>query len=74
MGHLFPISVLLSELRSRGHDIALHTPAAGVDIDRDLGFATAAVDPRTEGLPLDDWENPTIAEASGLPWADEADP
>jgi MGT family glycosyltransferase len=62
MGHLFPTSVLLSELRSRGHDIALRTLAAGVDIGRDLGFATAAVDPRIEAMPLDDANapNPTV--------------
>lgn len=56
MGHLFPTSVLLSELRGRGHDIALRTLATGVDIGRDLGFATAAVDLRIEDMPLDDWK------------------
>ncbi|WP_433275011.1 nucleotide disphospho-sugar-binding domain-containing protein [Pseudonocardia xinjiangensis] len=56
MGHLFPTSVLLTELRHRGHDIALRTLAAGVEIGRDLGFATEAVDPRIENMPLDDWK------------------
>jgi MGT family glycosyltransferase len=56
MGHLFPTSVLLSELRGRGHDIALRTLAAGVDTGRELGFATEAVDPRIEAMPLDDWK------------------
>ena len=53
-GHFFPISVLLTELRNRGHDIALRTLAAGVDAGRGMGFATARVDPRIEATPLDD--------------------
>jgi MGT family glycosyltransferase len=63
MGHLFPTSVLLTELRDRGHDIALRTLAAGVEIGRDMGFATEAVDPRIEAMPLDDWKatNPKAA-------------
>jgi len=56
MGHLFPTSVLLTELRDRGHDIVLRTLAAGVEIGRDMGFATEAVDPRIEAMPLDDWK------------------
>jgi MGT family glycosyltransferase len=63
MGHLFPTSVLLTELRDRGHDIVLRTLAAGVEIGRDMGFATEAVDPRIEDMPLDDWKaaNPKAA-------------
>lgn len=54
MGHLFPTSVLLSELRDRGHDIALRTLFTGVPMAREWGFATEAVDPRIEAMPLDD--------------------
>lgn len=54
MGHFFPISVLLTELHNRGHDIALRTLAAGVDAGLGMGFATAPVDPRIESMPLDD--------------------
>jgi MGT family glycosyltransferase len=54
MGHFFPISVLLTELRNRGHDIALRTLAAGVKAGLDMGFATEPVDPRIEAMPLDD--------------------
>ncbi|MGY4650724.1 glycosyltransferase [Mycobacterium sp. URHB0021] len=63
MGHLFPISALLSELRDRGHDIALRTLSAGVDTGLGLGCATAAVDPRIETMPLDDADapNPKVA-------------
>src|SRR4051812_18168207 len=63
MGHLSPTSVLLTELRNRGHDITLRTLAAGVEIGHDMGFATEAVDPRIEAIPLDDWKatNPKAA-------------
>ena len=63
MGHLFPFSALLTELRDRGHDIALRTLAAGVETGLGLGFATAAVDPRIEAIPLDDAgaPNPKVA-------------
>lgn len=63
MGHLFPMSALLTELRDRGHDIALRTLAAGVETGLGLGFATAAVDPRIEAIPLEDADapNPRVA-------------
>jgi MGT family glycosyltransferase len=54
MGHLFPISVLLTELRNRGHDVTLRTLAAGVEAGIGMGFDTAPVDPRIEAMPLDD--------------------
>ncbi len=54
MGHFFPSSVLLTELRCRGHDVALRTLAAGVEAGLDMGFAAEPVDPRIEALPLDD--------------------
>ena len=63
LGHLFPTSVLLSELRNRGHQVALRTLAAGVELGRDLGFATEAVDPRIEDMPLDDYAAPNSKEA-----------
>jgi MGT family glycosyltransferase len=54
MGHFFPISVLLTELHNRGHDVALRTLAAGVEAGLGMGFATKPVDPRIETMPLDD--------------------
>ncbi|NMO49914.1 glycosyltransferase [Actinoplanes sp. TBRC 11911] len=54
MGHLFPTSVLLTELRERGHRIALRTLRTGVRLGREWGFAVEAVDPRIEAMPLDD--------------------
>jgi hypothetical protein len=50
MGHFFPISVLLTELRNRGHDVTLRTLAAGVETGLGMGFATAPVDPRIEAM------------------------
>jgi MGT family glycosyltransferase len=54
MGHFFPISVLLTELRNRGHYVTLRTLAAGVEAGIGMGFDTAPVDPRIEAMPLDD--------------------
>jgi MGT family glycosyltransferase len=54
MGHFFPISVLLTELRNRGHDITLRTLAAGVEAGLGMGFDTAPVDPRIEAMQLKD--------------------
>jgi MGT family glycosyltransferase len=54
MGHFFPISVLLTELRKRGHEVTLRTLAAGVEAGIGMGFDTAPVDPRIEAMPLDD--------------------
>jgi MGT family glycosyltransferase len=64
MGHFFPISVLLTELRNRGHDVALRTLAAGVEAGIGMGFDTAPVDPRIEAMPLDDAGAATPNEAS----------
>jgi MGT family glycosyltransferase len=54
MGHFFPISVLLTELRNRGHDVTLRTLAAGVKTGLGMGFDTGPVDPRIEAMPLED--------------------
>jgi MGT family glycosyltransferase len=63
IGHFFPISVLLTELRNRGHDIALRTLASGVNTGRAMGFTTDPVDPRIEAMPLDDAGAATPEEA-----------
>jgi MGT family glycosyltransferase len=63
MGHFFPIIGLLTELRNRGHDIALRTLAAGVNAGLDMGFVTEAVDPRIEAMPFDDAGAATADEA-----------
>ena len=63
LGHLLPISALLSELALRGHTIHLRTISTGVDIGRRLGFTTDAIDPRIEAIEQDDWKatNPVAA-------------
>jgi hypothetical protein len=63
LGHLLPISALLSELASRGHTIHVRTISTGADVGRRLGFHTDAIDPRIEQIELDDWKgtNPLAA-------------
>jgi MGT family glycosyltransferase len=63
LGHLLPISALLSELAHRGHTVHVRTLTKGVEIGQQLGFATDAIDPRIEGIQQDDWKatNPFAA-------------
>src|ERR1700758_4765601 len=56
LGHVLPISALLSELSRRGHTVYLRTFSAGVEIGRRLGFTTDTIDSRIEGLEHDDWK------------------
>jgi MGT family glycosyltransferase len=63
LGHLLPISALLSELGRRGHKIHLRTLATGVDTGRRLGFTTDAVDPRIEAIEHYDWTASNIRAA-----------
>jgi MGT family glycosyltransferase len=56
LGHLLPISALLSELSGRGHTIHLRTLSTGIEIGQRLGFATDTIDPRIEELQHDDWK------------------
>ena len=63
LGHLLPISALLSELATRGHTIHVRTLSAGVAVGQRLGLHTDAIDPRIEQIELDDWKstNPLAA-------------
>ena len=56
LGHLFPFSALLTELSARGHEIHLRTLSTGVELGRELGFATDIIDPRIEAIVNDDWK------------------
>ena len=58
LGHLFPISALLSELSRRGHKVHLRTLAAGVETGRQLGFTSDGIDPQIEAIVHDDWKAP----------------
>src|SRR4051812_43825502 len=63
LGHLLPMSAVLSELSRRGHIVHLRTLSTGVDIGLSLGFITASIDPRIEAITQDDWQgtNPFAA-------------
>ena len=63
LGHLFPISALLTELSRRGHKIHLRTLSTGVETGQRLGFVTDAIDPRIEAVVDDDWKAPNIRAA-----------
>src|SRR6201986_2648859 len=56
LGHLLPISALLSELSRRGHTVHMRTLSTGVEIGQRLGFTTDAIHPRIERIELDDWK------------------
>jgi MGT family glycosyltransferase len=63
LGHLLPMSAVLSELSRRGHSVHLRTLSGGVAIGRALGFDTGAIDPGIEAITQDDWQgsNPMAA-------------
>ena len=68
LGHLLPISALLTELSRRGHTVHVRTLSTGVEIGQRLGFTADAIDPRIEAIEQDDWKatNPRCrAEAVG---------
>ncbi|RAV18107.1 glycosyltransferase [Mycolicibacterium sp. GF69] len=54
LGHMLPISALLSEVARRGHTIHLRTLSTAIDMGAGLGFETSAIDPRIEDIPLGD--------------------
>jgi MGT family glycosyltransferase len=56
LGHVLPISALLSELSRRGHAVHLRTLSSGVELGHRLGFTTDAIDSRIERIEHDDWK------------------
>jgi MGT family glycosyltransferase len=56
IGHLFPMTPLLLELRSRGHEVHLRTLPSRVDLMRSLGFRAEPIDPRIPDIVHPDWE------------------
>lgn len=54
LGHMLPMSALLSELARRGHTIHLRTLSTAVQAGAGLGFETSAIDRRIENIPLGD--------------------
>jgi MGT family glycosyltransferase len=63
LGHLLPISALMSELSRRGHRVHVRTLSTGVEVAQRLGFTADAIDPRIGKIQLDDWKgaNPIAA-------------
>lgn len=57
LGHLLPISALLSEMSRRGHTVHLRTLSTGVETGQRLGFTVDGIDPRIEEIQLDDWKS-----------------
>ena len=55
LGHLFPMTPLLLELRSRGHRVHVRTLAGQVPQMRPLGLEASAMDPRVEAIVNTDW-------------------
>jgi MGT family glycosyltransferase len=56
LGHLFPMTPLLLELRSRGHHVHVRTLGGQVDRMESLGLEASAVDPRIETVENVDWK------------------
>ena len=69
LGHVLPISALLSELSGRGHGVHLRTLSAGVEIGRRLGFTTDTIDPRIEGSNTTTGRPPTRGRAASRAFA-----
>jgi MGT family glycosyltransferase len=56
IGHLFPMTAILLELRERGHDIHLRTLASQVGRMQGLGLATRAINPEIETIRHTDYQ------------------
>jgi MGT family glycosyltransferase len=54
--HLFPLTPILDQLHSRGHQIVLRTLASQLELMRARGFDVAPIDTRIETIELDDWK------------------
>ena len=56
LGHLFPMTPLLLELRSRGHRVHVRTLAGQVDRMESLGLEASAMDARVEAIEHTDYQ------------------
>jgi MGT family glycosyltransferase len=56
VGHLFPMTPLLLELRSRGHRVHVRTLAGQVELMESLGLEASAMDERVESIVHTDWQ------------------
>ncbi len=55
-GHIYPLTPVLGELKTRGHRVRVWTLASELDRLRGLGLEAEAIDPAIEALPINDWE------------------
>ena len=58
IGHLLPMTALLTELSGRGLPVHVRTLSYGIDIGKRLGFTADAIDPRIEAIHHDDSSAP----------------
>ena len=56
LGHLFPMTPLLLELRDRGHDVHVRTLGSHVELVRSLGLSAEPIDPAIGAIVHADWE------------------
>lgn len=54
-GHLFPVTPILDELRTRGHEISVRTLGSQVPVMRQRGFNAAPISSEIETIEHDDW-------------------
>lgn len=55
LGHLLPMSALLSELARRGHTVEVRTLSSGLNFARGLGFSAEVINSGIEAVEMDDW-------------------
>ena len=63
LGHLFPMTPLLLELRARGHRVHVRTIGDQVDLMTSLGLEASAIDEQIAGVIHPDWEASNPKEA-----------
>ena len=63
LGHLFPMTPLLLELRDRGHRVHVRTMGDQVDLMTSLGLEASAIDERIASVIHPDWEASNPREA-----------
>jgi len=63
LGHVYPITALLLEMQTRGHQVVVRTSRSAVPLARAAGFDAAAIDSRIEDVVMRDWTawNPLAA-------------
>jgi MGT family glycosyltransferase len=54
-GHLYPVTPILLELRTRGHQVSVRTLASEIPMLTALGLEAQPIAPQIEGIVLEDW-------------------